>query len=87
MQKPLPDFSAPEWTRMSERGKFHVIREFVLNHEGPIDQQDVCRILTQVCKISVGMIDDVTRTFGRENPLDHTRLLNEQIGMYGRPST
>lgn len=56
MTKPLPDFTSPEWQDRSPRAKLYAIREFVLNHEGPIAQADVRRMMAATYRLSISLI-------------------------------
>ena len=88
MPKPLPDFTSPEWKRMSARGKFMVIREFVLNHDGPIAQADVRRLMAESCRLSMEILERARPSYGWSmDQIDDARMLNEQIAMYDREPT
>lgn len=83
MPKPLPDFSSPEWKRMSDCGKHMLIREFVLSHDGPIAQPDVCRLMAEMCRLSTGVLERARPSYGwTMDQIDEARLLREQIATY-----
>ncbi len=56
MSKPFPDFTAPEFRAIGRRGKLCALREFILDHEGPIPQSEVRRLFAETCKIAADMV-------------------------------
>ncbi len=85
MQKPLPDFSSPEWERSSPRSKLMTFREFVLNHEGPIPQSDVRRMMAAMFKLSIDLVAEshMSSKYAMDQ-VEVTRMLHVEIAMFER---
>ena len=85
MHKPLPDLTSTEWTSASPRAKLYRLREFVLNHEGPIAKDDARRLMAAMCRISIDLMTGSHMSSRWELDLvEASRLLREQIAMYER---
>jgi hypothetical protein len=83
--KPCPDFSAEDFIHLRPRARLQLIREFICSHAGPIAQADVCRLMAQMCRISMELLA-MTRTSSRwsSEQLETARLLQESIDAYDR---
>lgn len=81
----LPDFTAPGWEHISPRGRLQMLRDSILEYGGPIEQEKVFAIMTQMCKISIDLLDEAhspSKFDMDKNQVE--RLLREQIAMYER---
>lgn len=86
--KPFPDFSDRDLVTRSPRTKLHMLREFVLNHEGPIPQADARRLMVQMCTITIELIGQTHSPSKFEMDRGQAeRLLREEMAMYARDSS
>lgn len=80
--KPFPDLSDCG----SLRSKLYRLREFVLNHEGPVASEDARRLMAATLDIAIDLIRQTHSP--SKFDLDRNeaeRLLRTEIAMYERP--
>jgi len=82
-QDPFPDFSSEPFRFTSPRGKLHALREFVLNHEGPVAKDDARRLMAAICRISIELLTGSHMSSRWELDLvEASRLLHGEVAMY-----
>jgi len=84
-QKPFPDFSSEQFRFTSPRAKLHALREFVLNHEGPVAKDDARRLMAAMCRLAIDLMTGSHMSSRWELDLvEATRLLHGEVSMYDR---
>lgn len=84
--KTFPDFSDSDYR--GPRSKLCALREFVLNHDGPVAPEDARRLMAATLGITIDLIAETHSPSKYDMDWNEAeRLLRGEIAMYERSST